>query len=256
MSATTMVPREAGPVRVEWLRLAEATVRPEPFSPEMTAGLPEAARRWLGHAIAPGTPLWQTAELSMHGQIRIGRWRPFTATQVISPPHGYIWAATARVAGLPVTGYDRLTVGSGEMRWRLLHILPLVTASGTDVTRSACGRLASEITLIPTAFGAATWAPGERPGTVTATWQFGRDTETASLRIGDDGRLLEIMVNRWGNPGGAPYGRYPFGASVESEAAFGGITIPAEFRVGWWWGTGRQGEGEFFRARITGARFR
>jgi hypothetical protein len=27
------------------------------------------------------------------------------------------------------------------------------------------------------------------------------------------------------------------------------------FRAGWWWGTERQHEGEFFRAEITGAVF-
>lgn len=256
MNSTTTVPREAGPVRGEWRHLAEPTVSPAAFSPDMLAGLPEPAQRWLSHAITPGTPLWQTVQLSMHGQIRIGRWRPFTATQVIAPPHGYIWAATVRVAGLPVTGYDRLMVSSGEMRWRLLHLIPVMTAGGRDITRSAYGRLASEITLIPTAFGTATWTPGEQPSTVTATWRFGEDTEAASLRIAEDGRLTGGIVNRWGNPGGGPYGRFPFGASIDSEATFGGITIPAEFRAGWWWGTERQEEGEFFRARITDAQFR
>ena len=51
----------------------------ETFDPAATMGLPEPAQRWLSHAIAPGTPLWQRAELSMHGQIKLGRWRPFTA---------------------------------------------------------------------------------------------------------------------------------------------------------------------------------
>ena len=37
--------------------------------------------------------------------------------------------------------------------------------------------------------------------------------------------------------------------------AFGGITIPSVFRVGWWRGTDRRHEGEFFRAEITGAVF-
>lgn len=92
-------------------------------------------------------------------------------------------------------------------------------------------------------------APRPRPG------GFGDDTETAELRAGDDGQLLEVMVNRWGNPGGGPFRRCPFGVSVQAEAAFGGITIPARFTAGWWHGTSRQAEGEFFRARITHAQF-
>jgi hypothetical protein len=231
------------------------TATSEIFDPAMTTGFPEPTRRWLCHAIAPGTPLWSSVELTMRGRIKLGRWRPFTARQVLSPPGGYTWAATARLAGLPVTGYDRLSSGAGEMRWRLLRLIPVLTAAGPDITRSACGRMAGEIALIPTAFRYAAWTHGEHANTAVATWQFGDDTESAELRVAHSGRLAEIGVNRWGNPGGAPFGRYPFGVRVEAEARFGGITIPSVFLAGWWWGTERQPEGEFFRAEITGAVF-
>src|SRR5437764_9169948 len=208
-------------------------VAAETFDPAASAGLPEPARRWLGHAIAPGTPLWSSVELTMHGQIKLGRWRPFTARQVLTPPDGYIWAARTRLAGLPVTGYDRLGSGGGEMRWRLARLIPVLNGSGSDVTRSACGRLAGEIVLIPTAFRRATWSRGEHANTAVATWQFGDDTEAAELRIARSGRLAEVRVNRWGNPGGAPFGRYPFAVRAEAESRFGGITIPTVFRAAW-----------------------
>jgi hypothetical protein len=130
MSAALPVPPQAAPVREEWLRLAATTAEPSRFDPAMTTALPAPARRWLAHAITPVTPLWQTVRLSMRGQIRLGRWRLFTAAQVLAPPAGYIWAGTARLAGLPVTGYDRLSSGTGEMRWRLLRLIPVMTAAG------------------------------------------------------------------------------------------------------------------------------
>jgi hypothetical protein len=243
-------------VQGDWLALAQPVVCPARFDPALLVALPEVARRWLGHAIAPGTPMWRSVELSMRGQIRLGRWRPFTARQILAPPDGYIWAATARVAGLPVTGFDRLSAGDGQMSWRLLGLCPVLAASGSNVTRSACGRLVGEIALLPTAFPAARWLRGERPGTATATFQFGQHAETAELTVGDHGELLEVRVDRWGNPGGAPFGRYPFGVSVEAESDFDGITIPSVLGAGWWWATERQAEGEFFRARITRAVFR
>lgn len=232
-----------------------AATATETFDPAATRGLSEPARRWLSHAIAPGTPLWGSVELTMHGRIKLGRWRPFTARQVLAPPGGYLWAATARLAGLPVTGYDRLSSGAGEMRWRLLRLIPVLTAAGPDVTRSARGRMAGEIALIPTAFRTAAWSRGEHPNTAVATWHLGDDTESAELRVKRSGMLAEIRVNRWGNPGGEPFGRYPFGVRVEAESRFGGIVIPSALRAGWWWGTERQQEGEFFRAEITGAVF-
>jgi hypothetical protein len=220
----------------------------ETFDPAAITGLPEPARRWLGHAIAPGTPLWSSVELTMHGQIKLGRWRPFTARQVLTPPDGYLWAARTRLAGLPVTGFDRLGSGGGEMRWRLMRLIPVQNGSGPDVTRSAYGRLAGEIVLIPTAFRHASWSYGERANTTVATWQFDDDTEAAELEVKPNGRLAEVRISRWGNPEGAPFGRYPFGVRIEAESRFGGITIPTVFRAAW-------GENEFLRAEITGAVF-
>jgi len=85
------------------------------------------------------------------------------------------------------------------MRWRLLRLIPVLNESGPDVTRSACGRLAGEIVLIPTAFRHAAWSRGEHAGTAIATWRFGDDTEAAELLLKPNGRLAEVRVNRWGN---------------------------------------------------------
>lgn len=242
-----------GSVHGEWQRLGATGVRPEPFEPTMVEGLPEPARRWLIHAIAPGTPLWASVELTMHGAIRLGAWRRFTAKQVLAPPNGYIWAATARFFGLPVTGYDRLSSGTAAMRWRLLGLIPVMTAAGADVVRSAEGRLAAEVVLAPTTFRAATWILGDEPDTVVGVWRIGGDDQRVKLHIGAAGNVLGVLMQRWGAPVGAPYGQYPFGVTVEVERTFAGITIPSTFGAGWWWGTDRQEEGEFFRAQITEA---
>jgi uncharacterized protein DUF6544 len=218
----------------------------------MVAGLPEPARRWLRHAIAPGTPLWPSVELSMRGEIKLGSWRPFTARQVLAPPRGFIWAASTRLLGLPVTGFDRLSSGSGQMRWRLGGLVPVVSAAGPDVTRSAAGRLAGETALAPTTFRAATWTDGADGDRTVATWRIDGADESAELHVDPDGRLLDVVMQRWGNPLGAPYGRHPFGVAIEAEETFEGVTIGSRLRAGWFWGTDRQDEGEFFRAEITG----
>jgi hypothetical protein len=243
-------------LREEWSRLAASRSEPLPFNPAMAATLPGPARRWLTHAIDPGTPLWSAVELTMRGEIRIGRWHPFTAHQILAPSGGFIWAARSRVWGLPVTGYDRLYSGAGEMRWRLAGLIPVMSSSGADITRSAAGRLAGEGALLPTAFRQATWVEGDQAGTVVAIWPIGGEAECAQLRVTKDGRLAEVTVNRWGNPDGAPYGRYPFGVAIEAETAFAGVRIGSTLRAGWWWGTSGQDAGEFFRARITDAVFR
>lgn len=247
-------PRSARPVATEWGRLhLEASDAP-PFDPAMLDALPEPVQRLLRHALTPGVRLSPAVELTMHGQIRLGAWRPYTARQVLAPGRGFIWAATARVAGLPVTGFDRYSEGEGEMRWRLLGLLPVVSATGADVTRSAAGRLAGEAVLCPTGFRECRWDAID-DDRVAATWKLGSREETVEMRVGDDGRLREVRMQRWGNPGGMPFADYPFGVDVLAETDFGGVRIPSRLRAAWWCGTDREAEGEFFRAGITGATF-
>jgi hypothetical protein len=184
-------PRAARRVRGAWAELCAPTLDPAAFDPAMVSDLPEPVRRYLMHAIAPRTPLWQSVEISMIGHIKIGKWRPFAASQVVAPGRGYIWAADARLFGVPVIGYDRLSGGTGEMRWRLLDLVPVVSTDGPDMTRSAAGRLASEIALIPTAFGGA--------GTRRAAPGTGRTTAgRADAALGQPGRqpVRAVSVRR------------------------------------------------------------
>jgi hypothetical protein len=248
-------PRAPRSLRAEWARLAAAQAPSGRFAAGLVDGLPDPARRWLASAIAPGTPLWTSVQLTMRGQIKIGAWRPFTARQVLAPA-GFVWSATARVAGLPVTGFDRYGSDTGEMRWRVLGLLPVMSATGADVTRSAAGRLAGELTCwLPTAFAAASWAAGPEPDTAVATWRVGGESVAVRVRVGTDGGLRELLLQRWGDPDGQGFGRHPFGVAIEAERSFGGVTVPSVIRAGWSWGTDRQDAGEFFRAEITSAAF-
>ena len=253
-TAVPKIPWAARRVRQDWTQLCAATANPVPFDAATLADLPEPVRRYLTHVIDPGTPLWQSVQVSMRGTIKIGAWRPFTATQVVAQPGGYIWAANARLFGIPVIGYDRLSGGTAEMRWRLLDLVRVVAADGPDVTRSAAGRLASEIALLPTAFQGAAWTAAG-PDTAVATWGAGVEEQRVELHLGPAGQLLRVLIQRWGNPDGKPFARYPFGVTVEEERTDFGVTLPAVFSAGWWRGTDRQADGEFFRAHITGVTF-
>ena len=250
-TAGAAVPRPARGCAADWTSLTA----PEPptggFEPGRLSELPDAAARWLSAALTPGTPLTRAVVLHMHGDIKLGAWRPFTAAQVIKPATGFVWAATVRFAALPFSGFDRYSSRSGQMRWRVLGAVPVMSAAGPDVDRSAAGRLAAESVFVPTAYDRATWGPGPDADTALATWHIDEQVETVQLRVAADGALREISMSRWGNPGGAPYGRHPFGAVFEDQATFDGIRLPSSVRAFWEWGTDRQADGEFFRAHIT-----
>ncbi|SUE14064.1 Uncharacterised protein [Rhodococcus gordoniae] len=251
MGRARTVPLAARHVGAHWRTLSEVRGSTAPFSPALTESLPPTVRRWIDHAVADGTPMAAAVRLEMSGQIRLGSWRPFTAVQLLAPATGFIWAATTRIGPVPVSGYDRFTAGVGEMRWRIGGFIPMMSATGRDVSDSAAGRLAGESIFVPTAFPLARWSGDEL--LASAAWTVAGRQETVRLDIAEDGALRGLRMLRWGDPEGQGFGRYPFIVTVEAERRFGGMTIAS--RIGARWDTGTGSDGEFFRAEITGAHF-
>jgi hypothetical protein len=224
---------------------------PAVFTEAELDGLPQVVRRHLQATIAPGTPLATSARLRMRGQLRLGRWLPFQAEQVLAPHHGFYWAA--RVAGV-ISGFDRYLDGHGELRWRLLGVVPVTRAEGPDVARSAVGRAAGEAMWLPTALLPRSGVDWEATDDHHVTARFVLDGVEVNLHYGmeEDGRIGSVVFDRWGDPGrSGAWGLYPFGGEVTGYHTFGGLTVPSAGRIGWFYGTDRWSEGEFFRFRLT-----
>lgn len=234
----------------------------EVLTPEVLANHPPAVRWLLAHALPVGLPLPTAVHLTMQGELRLRRWCPFTAEQVIVRGRGMIWEARVHMHGLPVKGWDRLVDGRGAMRWSLLGILPFLRADNADITRSARGRARAESLWLPSLFTDPTlrWRPRDDRRVRVCLPPLDQpegDPEGLELQLGPSGQVKAISLQRWGQPGGGPYREEPFGAVVDAEGTFDGLTIPTELRAGWWPGTPRfEREGEFFRCRVTEARFR
>jgi hypothetical protein len=240
----------------DWAVLARPTADPVPCRPDATAALPEPVRRWLGHAVADGVPLARAVELRMHGEIFLGRWSPFTAGQRLSVTGGFVWAATARLLGLPIRGFDRWTSGTGEMRWRLFGHLPMIAATGADVTRSAAGRHAGELLVaLPTAALApeVRWRPLDDDRAV-ATLEVGERTHEVTVTVGDDGALAALAMQRWGPLGRGTFGERPFGATFDGELATGGLRVPRRVTAGYGFGTDRWADEQFIRWTVDDLR--
>lgn len=228
------------------------------FQEAQVAALPEGARRYLLHAIAQGTELASAVRLRMHGEIKLRRWLPFTAQQVIDLHRGMIWSATVRMRGMAIRGSDRLVDGAGAMKWKLFGIIPIMKASGPEITRSAIGRVQAESVWLPSVFSAGdvSWQASESSRPRASFETPGERTELA-LTLDDAGGLLSLKLPRWGNPEGAEFHLVDFGGVVEQEGTFCGYTIPTRLRIGWYFDTDRfETEGEFFRVTIDDAAFR
>ncbi len=226
------------------------------FSGDLPADLPEPARRYLLHAIAPGTPLAASAEISMEGAFRIrDRWVPVTAREVLAGD-GFVWSA--RMGGMPpVDGFDLYAAGEARMVWRLARLLPVARTGGPDVARSDRARLAAELVWLPSALLPQTGARWEAAGVDRArvTLEIGGERQELLLDLGPDGAPRNVTIDRWGDASGdGHFELAPFGVRSEEERSFGGYRVPSRLAVGWWLGTER--EALFFQAAVSGIRYR
>jgi hypothetical protein len=219
-------------------------------------GLPLPARRLLEQTVPLGEVPIAAVVLDMDGEIKLKRWLPFTARQILHPTGGFVWNATVGPWWLRFRGGDSCWRGQGSLEFRLAGRIPVVRATGADIDRSAAGRWAAEVVawtpqaLLPAA--GASWRPID-DSTATVSRDVEGDTYEVTVTIDDSGGLRDLRSMRWGNPDGGEAGWHPFGGSVSQISSFNGVSIAAAGTVGWWWGTDRQPEGEFFRYRILDA---
>lgn len=235
-----------------WTELRSIVSSTPPVGPYTPARNDDAVSRYLDHAVRPGTPLAPAALLEMRGRLKLDRWLPFRARQLLAPRYGTVW--TARVGGV-VFGSDRYVAGIGGMDWRLMGLIPIVRARGADIARSAAGRAAGESIWVPTALA----APGSARWSATGDGQVSVDIETdghpVTLHHQIDpatGALRSSTFQRWGDPDETgSWGPHAFGVEVAAERTFGDITIPSEGHAGWHHGTDRWEAGRFFQFEIT-----
>jgi hypothetical protein len=195
----------------------------------------------------------------MTGRIRLGArqpWLSMEARQVLAPPDGFVWNAQIGRFGVCFVGADSYARGRGQTVFRLWDRIPIVQASGPDVSRSARGRLAIESIWCPASLlpqrGVAWEAVDAR--TARATLTIDGESIPLMLTIGTSGNPQSVKIDRWGNL--TPEGNYaaiPFGADIFDEQTFGGYTVPSYLSVNWWHETDR--EFPFFAARVTQARY-
>jgi hypothetical protein len=175
------------------------------------------------------------------------------AQEILAAPHGLIWKASIGSGFMRFSGYDYYVGGEGAMRWFLWGVIPLVRAEGSEITRSAAGRVALE---------AAAWLPSallpqngvrwesKDDRSARATIQVGTEELTPSLILDPDGRLERIEMMRW-DPDERDYVLYV--GEVLEEGEFNGYTIPTKIHLTSKADTPQ--ENLFFEAVVTTAEF-
>lgn len=140
------------------------------------------------------------------------------------------------------------------MHWTLARTVRVAHAEGPDVSRAAAERAGGEAMWLPTALLPRTgvaWAAADHASISARLDVDGKPVEL-HYRIDGAGRIESFVFDRWHDPDASGHwGAHPCGGEVTAYRTFNGLTIPSAGRLGWFYGTGRWPEGEFFRYEIT-----
>jgi hypothetical protein len=250
--------------RQMWRKLADLkTVSPILFDPSMVDELPDPAQRYFRFAIKPGTPLRAVAEIDMHGEIGFGHkadpgYLPMRASEILAPPHGFVWMPTIKKGLISISGSDVYAEGEAWMRFWLLGCLPVArSSSSADFVRSAAARAIAEALWVPAALLPANgveWRPVDADRACAVFRQLGREF-ALTLSVAPDGCPTSVVMQRWTNANSEQIFRYqPFGAMVEETGFIDGYKVPIRISAGNLFGT--EAYFPFFRAEVDGIRFR
>ncbi|MBD3639564.1 MAG: hypothetical protein HUJ18_01090 [Marinobacter sp.] len=233
----------------DW-QVMESLVRNQPrdparFDPAMVDHLPEPARRYFHYTIAPGTPLYTVATLSMQGKFGMGdRDKPdylaMSARQTLAAPVGFIWSMNARRAWMRISGSD---TGRWTRFW-LVGLLPVARMGGTpDHARSAFGRYVAEAVF---------WTPAALlPGSnvhwelvdvnvARVTVRHGGLSQSVDVTVAEDGQPLQVYFDRWSNANpDKEYRWQPFGGYLSEFREVEGFRLPMHVEAGNHFGTER-----------------
>ncbi|MGN6168056.1 MAG: DUF6544 family protein [Solirubrobacteraceae bacterium] len=219
----------------------------------MTSGgtLPEPVRRYLAHAVRSGETGAPGVRLTMSGRIKVGIWLPFSATQRCDGK-SFLWRASVGLGPLrPLVVTDRYEGGEGSMGGKLLGRWVLFEQTDLNVVRSAAGRAALEAVFAPRALlrGRSYAWRAEGDDHIVASTDNPPEHVEVHFRIGPDGRVLNIVAQRWGEVTKGTFAYLPFGADIHEERRFGDLVIPSRVTAGWNYGTEKYNP--FFNATIT-----
>ena len=217
------------------------------------ARLPGPVQRYLRRAGVVGQPRVENYRLRFRGRIRSApdaRWMTFIAEQQsFADEPTRLFLMNARMYGLPVHVYHRLSEGHATMRVKLMGLIPMVDAAGDVMDRSEAVTLFNDMCLL--APGTLLdpdieWEPVDAHS-VRARFTNGAQAVSATLLFDDEGLLTNFVSDdrSRASPDGKTFTRLRFTTPVRDYRTFGHTFIAAHGEARWLLPDGEFTYGEF-----------
>jgi uncharacterized protein DUF6544 len=217
------------------------------------AHLPEPVKRYLRAAGVVGRPRVVNYQVHFTGRIRSGPdtpWMPFEARQQsFAERPGRFFLMHARMYGLPVEAFHRLTDGHAAMQVKLAGTIPIADARGDAMDRSEAVTLFNDMCILAPATLIDRHIEWESVDGRTARARFrnGAHTISATLFFAEDGVLSNFVSDdrSRASSDGRTFTRLRFSTPVASYRNFGPARLATHGEARWTLPEGEFTYGEF-----------
>lgn len=220
--------------------LARAVDAP-PVTPSDLVGLPEPVQRYLHLVGVVGQPRVRNYRLRFRGRIRSGpdsAWMPFEAEQQsFADQPTRLFLMQARMKGLPVESFHRVSEGHATMRVKVAGLVTMVDAHGDDMDRAETVTLFNDMCVLAPATlldPGIQWEAIDARST-RARFTHGRHTITATLFFGEDGWLTDFVSDDRlrSSPDGTTFTAQRFSTPVRDYRPYGPLRLASHGEARW-----------------------
>jgi hypothetical protein len=204
--------------------------------------LPPPVVRYFHHVLRDGQPLIRRVRIAHEGSFNASsgaeKWAPFRSVETftVNPP-GFVWDARIRMMPLvPALVRDAYVAGRGQMRARLLNLIPLAEAGATpQMAAGALQRYLAEAPWFPTALlpvSGVEWAPVD-DRRARATLRDGATTVTLEFRFSERDEISEVYTPARFRQVGKEAMATPWSGVHGDYMRWDGMRIPTVAEVRW-----------------------
>jgi hypothetical protein len=227
--------------------------QPDRITADQVLSLPEPMQRYLRYAQVLDKASLRTVRLTQHGVMRTQpeqKWLPFVAHQYFTTaPPAFLWHCMMRpVPFVWVSATDRFSRSRGDMRIKLLSIIPMGDARGPEMDQSELQRYLAEMIWFPTAWlsSAIEWQAIDAHS-VKATMRASGITAGVVLHVNEQGQVTHVTADRYKEEHGH-YLLAPWSGQCDDYQEVEGMRIPTRIAITWHLASG---EFTWFRCKIT-----
>lgn len=207
---------------------------------EMLSGLPPLVQKWLERSNVTGKEIIYRVHLKQIGEMRTApdsKWMPVEAEQWFKTEKpGFIWVADVKFApGIHLAGRDKYENGKGNMFIKILSLIPVADAKGTEIDQGAMVRYLAEIVWFPSA-ALNDYIQWEQIDSTTAkaTMTYGGITASGLFKFDAYGNVISFEAKRYyDRKGRATLEDWFIQIEPNSYKEFEGVRIPAKSTVTW-----------------------